>query len=1468
MQSSQPIEVSSIVFVEPEPRADKAESSDSSTGKNVEQHGTSGPPRRVDVQVLRALAVSAVVFYHLGFNWMRGGFVGVDVFFVISGFLVFGSVARGLEGKKYSLVEFYARRAKRINPPSALMLLVLLCVLWNSGYCQTQVGCETQFRDIQWAALQGANINQMLKRTGGYFEDREPSIVLHFWSLAVEEQLYVAVPFVLGLLRFGCRTAPRYSRVVGPFLVVTTALSFATMFAQPDKWRFFFLASRYWEFGLGALVAVYDVSKIPVPPRLQHWEYKMAALAVLDSYPNALTLPVCVATAVVIGCKIEYRAPVLKQIGDLSYSMYLYHWPIILLCNYYMTISSTEVVFGFTGDSHMMQFWKPLYNYGEQLGVSTYCVYDQSTVLTSPDIGWMRSLLAEHPELRDRVEMVSFNDLVCWDGKCHSHVNDVPVYVDCSHYTTMYVDYALNLIMARLRSSKCIKRAAGVIDSATEGGWKAGWLLSVSNPAVTLCLGNSTAPCGLLQITGGRVFFAGSTTLLGRALNTSALVDLEATFTTVRINVSSAALLMTSAIDRPFGGAIQSLVSITVLLPGPPAAGPVALSGMALYGTRYCDSDSTCCGFEHCNECVVLGKMYCSRCSSGWTPSNNGTCIPICSSPYCTDCRAAGCFACQSGYRLSGGDCLPVCSSPSCINCVAPGTCESCTDPYRIPSSGCLLCQDGYALRSSTCTPTCSSPICSKCLSPELCSSCDIPFWNTSSGCLDCIAGFERVNNTCVGRASQEESHISGIVACYRQLSEEVCPADEGCRWCATLGRCLFQGVQACPACSALPESLCSGQCQWCALEETCKATGASCTQTCGAVAPRDCNAVPGCSLCVLTSACMAVGAYAQTCTADCPSQTADSCANESGLCQRCEGACMDYTSRCGRCEAVPRWMGRGACANETDEAGAACKWCESMGSCMRSTEQCSDCGDAQFASHCAVGSFRQCAWCQSTASCGAQTSGGCLCKDIRSGANCSGMAGCAWCESELSCVSRTSACIPCEDIALQAACAARPGCSWSEPLEFCFQGAVGSSVTCEHQRTRVDCDGFPGCQWCGSECSSGCSGSGPRPWWIIGAGGGAACLCGCVGAAIAVVARKRRQRSQGEADGSIDLASAYLEEGAQQVELDDEALGLAVDPKTLDVECLEIGEKRTASMRVRNTAGRACELRILVPQHVEKVEVAVTPETAALGPGMEVTVMLAVSARVRQVLPIGVSRDGTVYATVVLNIRSSTSTTIDYKEIRFDRVIGEGAFGVVRAGRWRGVPVAIKEIRKSMMDPTMEQDLKREVDLMERMRSPFLVCLYGTCSADNNFAIVMDLDGLIRKGPIEYGFKVKVAYDCAQGMSVLHGNGILHRDLKPANLLKSKCPECLGGKPYNIKADVYSYGMLLFELVTQSKPYNDFKNTFAVASFVLEGKRLELGDDNQLGQLAKQCWDQSPEKRPDFAQIVEHLMPQVNHAS
>eukprot|EP00727_Mastigamoeba_balamuthi_P010773 m51a1_g6318 putative acyltransferase 3 (189) ;mRNA; r:348561-349291 len=121
--------------------------------------------RRADIQALRAVAVAAVVLFHAGFRWARGGFVGVDVFFVISGFLVFGSVIKSLEQGKFSLLDFVCRRAKRLQPPSIVMLTVLVAFLWHSAMCDTE-GCGKRFRDIFWASLQIANFRYLTMKQG------------------------------------------------------------------------------------------------------------------------------------------------------------------------------------------------------------------------------------------------------------------------------------------------------------------------------------------------------------------------------------------------------------------------------------------------------------------------------------------------------------------------------------------------------------------------------------------------------------------------------------------------------------------------------------------------------------------------------------------------------------------------------------------------------------------------------------------------------------------------------------------------------------------------------------------------------------------------------------------------------------------------------------------------------------------------------------------------------------------------------------------------------------------------------------------------------------------------------------------------------------------------------------------------------------------------------------------------------
>eukprot|EP00727_Mastigamoeba_balamuthi_P010185 m51a1_g579 hypothetical protein (365) ;mRNA; r:553663-562926 len=288
--------------------------------------------RRADIQVLRALAVSLVVLFHLGVAPFRGGFIGVDVFFVVSGYLVFGTLLREVGEGRFSALAFAARRMKRLSVPSAVALVLLTAFLYRMSRCVAEQ-CAALFDDIAAASLHYANLH-FIGATRQYFLDDEPSIVLHFWSLAVEEQLYVVIP--AAVLAFKLASRSHYARSVGPFLIVTSLVSLASVFVQPEAYRFYFIASRYWEFCVGALVAHYD--------KLLTFSHGLAAqvayvlcwvslvacgMAVPSAgYPNAWTVLVVLLTAGVIAFKSSFTCRPLEELGNMSYSIYLYHWPV------------------------------------------------------------------------------------------------------------------------------------------------------------------------------------------------------------------------------------------------------------------------------------------------------------------------------------------------------------------------------------------------------------------------------------------------------------------------------------------------------------------------------------------------------------------------------------------------------------------------------------------------------------------------------------------------------------------------------------------------------------------------------------------------------------------------------------------------------------------------------------------------------------------------------------------------------------------------------------------------------------------------------------------------------------------------------------------------------------------------------------------------------------------------------------
>nr|WP_284983720.1 acyltransferase family protein [Arthrobacter sp. efr-133-TYG-118] len=315
-------------------------------------------PHRLDIQGLRALAVGLVVAYHLRPDLLPGGFVGVDVFFVISGFLIIGSLVR--EASTYGRIDltaFYGRRIRRLLPASTAVLLATVgatVVLIPSGRWQPIA------IDVVMSALQVQNWNQAFGSVSYESATAMVSPVQHFWSLAVEEQFYIFAPLLLtAAALFGVRTRLGIRGFCILVLVLVTGLSFghSVHFSVVSHDIAYFASStRVWELGLGGLTALCFVKRRfgLVSRAIFGWlGLLMIALAALF-YTTALAFPGYVALLPVLGAVlflvsgagVGSESPVaagsrllpgsllstrpVRYLGDISYSLYLWHWPIVV----------------------------------------------------------------------------------------------------------------------------------------------------------------------------------------------------------------------------------------------------------------------------------------------------------------------------------------------------------------------------------------------------------------------------------------------------------------------------------------------------------------------------------------------------------------------------------------------------------------------------------------------------------------------------------------------------------------------------------------------------------------------------------------------------------------------------------------------------------------------------------------------------------------------------------------------------------------------------------------------------------------------------------------------------------------------------------------------------------------------------------------------------------------------------------
>ncbi|HEX5046806.1 MAG TPA: acyltransferase family protein [Gammaproteobacteria bacterium] len=309
-------------------------------GDEARAHSAFSGGYRNDIDGLRAIAVVAVMLFHARFWPFSGGFVGVDVFFVISGFLITSIIKKEIDRRDFSIAKFYERRIRRIFPA---LFLLLFAVTPAALLILLPVETARFGQSLLATAVFGANI--FFWRNSGYFQaDAERFPLLHTWSLAVEEQFYIFFPlFLLVLLK-----------IARPRVTLLALLAVSLVSLAGAEWQlgprpetvFYLLPTRAWELLLGAMLAV---AALPAPSAGRAAAAGAIGLAAIGAsivlyvpqmrFPGLAALPPCAGAALVLYAGRRADGPIARAlafrpvsfVGKISYSLYLWHLPPLVL---------------------------------------------------------------------------------------------------------------------------------------------------------------------------------------------------------------------------------------------------------------------------------------------------------------------------------------------------------------------------------------------------------------------------------------------------------------------------------------------------------------------------------------------------------------------------------------------------------------------------------------------------------------------------------------------------------------------------------------------------------------------------------------------------------------------------------------------------------------------------------------------------------------------------------------------------------------------------------------------------------------------------------------------------------------------------------------------------------------------------------------------------------------------------------
>jgi peptidoglycan/LPS O-acetylase OafA/YrhL len=308
--------------------------------------------KRYDIQVLRAVAIILVISNHAKVPFCTGGFIGVDVFFVISGFVITESLLRPSDIRIYSrLIDFYVKRIRRIIPAASLTLaatvIVAYCVLRNAYPTNLNV-------DVRWASLFSENIHLVKTGSNYLIPGIAPSLVTQFWSLAVEEQFYLVYPVLfLSTIAIAPKRFRMHSLRIFLIAGITTSAWWSWKITGTQQIASYYSPfTRFWELGIGGFVALlpeqWKIKQLPINIFISLAAttaliYELVKLNDQSAYPGVIAWIPCIATVLLLltgksgqkwsGYNSLSVRPI-RYIGDISYSLYLFHYAWLIFPEY------------------------------------------------------------------------------------------------------------------------------------------------------------------------------------------------------------------------------------------------------------------------------------------------------------------------------------------------------------------------------------------------------------------------------------------------------------------------------------------------------------------------------------------------------------------------------------------------------------------------------------------------------------------------------------------------------------------------------------------------------------------------------------------------------------------------------------------------------------------------------------------------------------------------------------------------------------------------------------------------------------------------------------------------------------------------------------------------------------------------------------------------------------------------------